>query len=485
VSTVHDDAMRVRFAPSPTGFLHLGSARTALFNWLLARHSGGTMLLRIEDTDTERSKPELIDVIFRTLEWLGIDWDEEPEYQSGRAELYQDAADRLLAAGHAYRCSCTRDEIDARARDRGGKPGYDGFCRDRDVAPGPGVVVRFRTPDDGETAFDDVIRGAVSFPNADLEDFVIVRANGQAMFLVANAVDDVDMGITHVLRGEDLLNVTPKVLLLRHALGTTTDPVFAHLPLIVNEKRQKLSKRRDDVAVEDYIQRGFLATAMTNYLATLGWGAPDGIEIRPMDEIVSLFDIAAVSKSSAFFDIKKLEHFNGEHIRALPLDAFVAQSQPFLRGDDVPWPADAYDPDAFAALAPLVQERVKTLSEVPGFVDFVFLAEPERDQASWDKVMVKGHDAAVTMLDGAIEALEALADGHDGNGDGAGGWTAEAVNAAVMGVGEREGIKPKLAQAPIRVATTGRSVGPPLWESLVVLGPARTLDRLRRARAEL
>jgi glutamyl-tRNA synthetase len=472
-SGVTPSPVRVRFAPSPTGYLHLGSARTALFNWLLARHSGGRMLLRIEDTDAERSKPELIDVIVRTLEWLGIDWDEEPVFQSRRAGHYADAVANLLAGGNAYFCDCTREAVDARAKERGGKPGYDGYCRDRDVQPGEGVVVRFRTPDEGSTTFTDVIRGEVSFPNADLEDFVVVRANGQAMFLVANAVDDVDMGITHVLRGEDLLNVTPKVLLLRHALGHHDDPVFAHLPLIVNEKRQKLSKRRDDVAVEDYIARGYLPEAMANYLATLGWGAPDGVEIRPMREIVELFDVTAINKASAYFDHKKLDHFNGEYIRALPLDEFVERSQPFLHRDQVAWAEGAYDHETFAYLAPLVQERVRTLSEVPGYVDFVFLDQPVIDEASWQKVMVKGRDTAVTMLDGMLGSFPTCE------------WTVAGLEATLFGYGEDLGIKRAQAQAPVRVAVTGRSVGPPLLESLVALGRQRTLDRLRVARDRL
>jgi glutamyl-tRNA synthetase len=465
--------VRVRFAPSPTGYLHLGSARTALFNWLLARHTGGTMLLRVEDTDTERSKPELVDLIFRTLEWLGIDWDEEPEYQSRRADRYAEAAAGLVAAGLAYRCDCTRAGIDARAGARGGKPGYDGFCRDRDVPPGPGVVVRFRTPDSGVTAFTDVVRGDVSFPNADLEDFVIVRANGAAMFLVANAVDDVDMGITHVVRGEDLLNVTPKVLLLRHALGHHDDPVFAHLPLIVNERRQKLSKRRDDVAVEDYIARGYLPEAMVNYLALLGWGPPDGVEVRPVGEIVELFELGAVNKASAFFDAKKLDHVNGEHIRSLPVAEFIERAQPFVHGDGVPWADEAFSSDAFAVMAPLVQERVHTLSEVPGYVDFLFLDEPAVDEGSWQKVMVKGRDTAVTMLDGMQDAFAACA------------WTVDALGEALFGFGEAHGIKRGQAQAPVRVAVTGRSVGPPLLECLVVLGRERTQHRVRAARARL
>ena len=465
--------VRVRFAPSPTGFLHVGSARSALFNWLYARHTGGEMLLRIEDTDSQRSNPELIAMIFRTLEWLGIDWDAEPEYQSRRSDRYAAATEQLLADGRAYLCDCTQDEVKARAEARGGKPGYDGFCRDRDVQPGEGVVVRFRTPDEGVTAFADLIRGEVAFPNADLEDFVIRRANGEPVFLVANAVDDAEMGITHVLRGEDLLNVTPKVILLRHALGHTTDPVFAHLPLIVNEQRKKLSKRRDDVALEDYIARGYLAEAMVNYLATLGWGPPDGVEIRPLAEIVELFDLADVVSSSAFFDIKKLDHFNAEYIRALPVDEFIERSQPWLLADDAPWAADRYDAATFAAMAPLVQERVKTLAEVPGYVDFLFLAAPVIDEKSWEKTMVKGRETAVVMLDAMADRFATCE------------WTYAGLEDALFGFGDAQEIKRGQAQAPIRVAVTGRTVGPPLLESLELLGRDETLARVRAARAQL
>ena len=285
--------VRVRFSPAPTGYLHVGSARSALFNWLYARHTGGTFILRVEDTDADRSKPELVGAIKESLTWLGLDWDEE-YHQSDRFDQYRAFADDLLERGYAYRCSCSQDEVKARADGRAdGSSGYDGHCRDRDVEEGEGVVVRFRTPDDGVTGWDDVIRGEVEFENAILEDFVIVRSNGVPMFHVANAYDDFDMGITHVVRGEDLVNTTPRVLLLREALvqragatGSDQPPVYAHLPLIVNEKRQKLSKRRDDVSVGDYRARGYLPEAMRNYLLTLGWGPRDGQEINTIEAFI-------------------------------------------------------------------------------------------------------------------------------------------------------------------------------------------------------
>jgi glutamyl-tRNA synthetase len=472
IGEVTSPPVRVRFAPAPTGYLHIGGARTALFNWLFARQQGGELKLRIEDTDAERSRRELIEIIYRTLEWLGIDWDGEAVHQSDRTHLYTGAVERLLESGAAYRCDCTPEQVQARAAGRGGKPGYDGHCRERQVRPGEGVVARFRVPDEGVTAFDDVIRGHISFENADLEDFVILRSNGVPMFHVANAVDDADMGITHIIRGEDLINVTPRVLLLRQALGITELPVFAHLPLIVNEKRQKLSKRRDDVSVGDYIDRGYLPEAMVNYLATLGWGAPDGVEIRPLPEIVELFRLEDVGSSGAFFDLKKLDHFNATYIRALTTDEFVNRSTRWLFGE-APWPAERFDAKAFEALAPLVQQRVEVLSQVPGYVDFVFLAEPVVDEASWEKVMVKGAESAAAMLDAIIDAY------------GTCDWDADALMEAIKVEGERLALPRKQWQAPVRVAVTGRSVGPPLGESLVVLGRERTLERLRAARSRL
>jgi glutamyl-tRNA synthetase len=465
--------VRVRFAPSPTGYLHIGGARTALFNWLFARQQGGEFLLRIEDTDSERSRPELIDVIFRALEWLGLDWDGTPVHQSQRGEAYQAAVDQLLAGGRAYWCDCTPEQVKGRAEGRGGPPGYDGHCRGRDLDPGEGRVVRFAVPDTGTTSFDDVVRGEVSFENANLEDFVIVRSNRTPMFHLANAVDDAAQGITHVVRGEDLINVTPKVLLLRDALGTPGALTFAHLPLIVNEKRQKLSKRRDDVSVEDYIDRGYLSEAMVNYLATLGWGAPDGIEIRPLAEIVELFRLEDVGSSGAFFDVKKLQHFNGEYIRDLSVPQFVSRSTRWLFAEDVPWSPERFDVATFEVLAPLVQERVKLLSEVPGYVDFVFLPEPVLDDPSWQKVMVKGRDLAVAVLD---HAEKVFADCE---------WTREDLEVVLFAYAEEHEVAKGKVQAPVRVAVTGRSVGPPLFESLEVLGRDETLRRIGSARTRV
>jgi glutamyl-tRNA synthetase len=452
--------MRLRFSPAPTGFLHVGSARTALFNWLAARQGGGQLLLRVEDTNAALYRPEYLDSMLRTVDWLGIGFDEDPVFQSQRGDRYAEATERLLASGHAYRCDCTPDDVKARTAGNA-TPGYDGHCRDRGVAAGPGVAVRFRVPDEGVTAFDDVIRGRVEMQNGDLEDFVIQRGDGTATFFLPNAVDDVEMGITHVVRGEDLINVTPRVLLIREALGDTDRPVFAHLPLIVNDKRKKLSKRRDDVSVESYRERGYLAEAFANYLAVLGWGPPDGVEIRPLAEIVELFRLEDVVPSPAFFDTQKLDHFNGEYIRRLSVEAFTERVRPAL--------GERADTEQWSLLAPLVQERVVTLAEAPAMVDFLF-GEPEMDEASWQKAM---KPPAAAVLDAA---LEAFADAQ---------WEAAALHQATQQVGEGQGLKLAKAQAPIRVAVTGRTVGPPLFESLQALGRETTLARLRRARERL
>src|SRR5262249_4311748 len=285
---------------------------SALCNWLFANANDATFVLRIEDTDAERNRPELTDNILEMLEWLGLGWDGEPIHQSDRFDEYAAAADRLIELGVAYWCDCTTEQVQSRnkaAREKGlgGKPGYDGFCRDRGLSSGPGRALRFRVPDEGVTGWDDLIRGKVAFENEDIEDFVVVRSNGNPTFFLANVVDDHAMEIAHVIRGEDHVNGTPKYLLLRAALGFGAPPVFAHLPLLVNAQRKKLSKRRDDVSMANYKERGFLPEAMRNYLSLLGWGPPDGIEVRPIEETVGLFRLEDVNPSPAFFDLKKLE----------------------------------------------------------------------------------------------------------------------------------------------------------------------------------
>lgn len=456
---------RVRFSPAPTGYLHVGGARTALFNWLYARAVGGTFILRIEDTDAALSRDDLIEGIQRTLRWLGIDWDEGPYRQSQRAGLYHDAAVRLRASGHAYYCDCTREEVQARTKD---DAGYDGWCRDRGLTAG---AVRFRVPDEGATVVHDLIRGDVTFEHDTIEDFVVERTDGTAVFLLANAVDDIDMAMTHVIRGEDLLATTPKVLLIRQALGDTQPPVYAHLPLIVNEKRQKLSKRRDDVAVEEYRERGYLPEAMRNYLALLGWSPANDREILPIEDMVAEFRIEDVKGSPAFFDVKKLEAINAEYIRALPVATFVRECLPWLETDP-PWPPERFDLAVFEAVAPLLQERARTLAEVPGMVDFFFLEEPAVDPAAWEKAITR-NPAAAGVLEDAIACY------RDAR------WDTDELHRLTAALADRHGLKLAKAQAPIRAAVTGRSVGPPLFESLHLLGREHTMERLARAKDTL
>jgi glutamyl-tRNA synthetase len=448
----------VRFAPSPTGYFHVGSARAALYNWLYARQQGGTFVLRIEDTDAERNRPEHIEGIQRALRWLGLDWDDGPYFQSQRGDLYQAAIDKLLAGGLAYACDCTPEAVQQRAKARGGPPGYDGFCRDRGLEPALGRVIRFRTPDEGVTVVNDLVRGQPQFANSTVEDFAIRKSSGQPLFILANVVDDADMGITHVIRGEDHLTNTAKYELLWSALGYGDYPVFAHLPLLVNEKRQKLSKRRDKVALEQYRDEGYLPDAMVNYLALLGWSPGDDREILTRDQLIAEFRLDAVKSSPAFFDEKKLSSVNSEYIRALPEQEFVDTAQA--------WLAERWSP-----IAGLVQERARTLADVYAMAAFLYLPEPPLDTAAWEKG-VRQQPAFEALLAGALDAYAEC------------GWDAATLKDATAAVGEKAGV-PQLgkAQNPIRLAVTGRSVGPPLFESLVALGRERTLVRLRAAMA--
>jgi glutamyl-tRNA synthetase len=464
----------VRFAPSPTGMFHVGGARSALQNWIYAKQHGGVFVLRIEDTDAARNRPEWTEGILSALDWIGIARGtyEGPYFQSANAGEHRAAAERLYAAGRAYYCDCTREDIQARTGNQ--YRGYDGFCRDRGLGPGAGRALRFRTPDEGATVVVDLIRGEPTFENSLIEDFVIARADGSPVFLLANVVDDITMGITHVIRAEEHLPNTPKQQLLWEALGVKP-PIWAHVPVVVNEKRQKLSKRRDKVALEAFRDEGYLAAAMRNYLMLLGWAPSGDREIVPWSVIEQEFRLEDVNPSPAFFDEKKLRSFNGEYIRALSVPEFVAACQPWLRGEGTvappPWRPEAFDEAAFEAVAPLAQTRIGVLGEIVPNVDFLFLDVPDFDEASWAKAM---KDGAADLLDAVIAAYEALP-----------AWEAEPLKATLEEVGGQRGLKLGKAQAPVRVAVTGRSVGLPLFESIAVLGRERTLARLRAARARL
>jgi glutamyl-tRNA synthetase len=462
--------VRVRFAPSPTGVLHVGSARSALFNWVVARQSGGAFVLRIEDTDAARNRPEWIDGIVTSLAWLGITPDqyEGPFLQSGSLALHQATATGLFEQGRAYYCDCTREAIVARTGDP--HRGYDGYCRDRGLAPAPGRALRFRTPDEGATVVDDLVRGETTFENATLEDFVIARGDGSVLFLLANVVDDISQRITLVIRAEEHLSNAPRQQLLWQALGHEP-PGWAHAPIIVNEKRQKLSKRRDKVALEDFRDEGYLASAMRNYLMLLGWAPRGDREIVSWDTIEAEFRLADVNPSPAFFDVKKLRAFNGEYIRALSPADFEQACAPWLTAPAAPWPPGRFDPAVFAALAPLAQTRVSVLAEITAMVDFAFLDLPVVDEASWAKAMRQPE--AGDLLE-AVQLAYATAP-----------WEADELRTRLTDLGQERGLSLSKAQAPVRVAVTGRTVGLPLFESLQVLGRDQTLRRLQAARERL
>ena len=421
-------------------------------------------MLRVEDTDEARDRPEWTQGIVDALAWLGIGADdptfEGPYFQSANAAHHVAAAERLFAEGRAYYCDLTSEEIQQRAK-ASGRQGYDGYSRDRGLEPGPGRVLRFRVPEGGPTVVHDVIRGEVVFEHDAIEDFVLLRGNGTPLFVLANVVDDIDMGITHVVRGDEHLANSPKQQLLWEALGHEP-PVWAHVPVLVNEGRKKLSKRRDKVALEDYRAEGYLAEAMVNYLMTLGWAPKGDTEIVPWKQIEEEFRLEDVTHSPAYFDLKKLAAFNGEYIRRLPVEEFVEACES--------WLPEHYDREVFAAIAPLVQTRVVTLSEAPRLVDFLF-EEPEIDDAAWAKAMKP--EWAAPLLRDVLESFRSI------------DWKAEVLKAEVEGIGERYDASKSKAQAPVRVAVTGRGVGPPLYESLELLGRQKVLARLQAACARL
>ncbi len=410
--------------------------------------------MRIEDTDTARNRPEHVEGIMSSLRWLGLGWDEGPFLQSERGELYRRAIDVLVGKGAVYACDCTPADIQERARLRGGPPGYDGFCRDRGLEATSGRMLRFRTPRDGSVSFTDLVRGNPTFPLAAIEDFGVRKSNGEPLFILANVVDDADMAISHVIRGDDHTSNTPKYALLWEALGYGQLPVFAHLPLINNAQGKKLSKRRDKVAVEDFRDDGYLAEAMVNYLALLGWSPGDDREILPLEEMVAEFDLGDVKSSPAIFDERKLASVNSQYLRKMTPEELVERSGLWLRS--------RWEP-----LAPLVQERARTLAEVFSMVEFLYRSEPVIDQAEWDKALRKNAKFA-SVLEAAAETLAGAE------------WDVEGVHAALSAAGDKAGVANlRDSQAPVRLAVTGRAVGPPLMESLVQLGRDKTLARIQ------
>ena len=470
-STPGDRPVRVRIAPSPTGYFHVGGARTALYNWCVARQSGGTFILRIEDTDAERNREEWVDGISSALAWLGIDWDEGPYRQSERGDLYRAALDQLWALGHLYACDCTREQVIERTKDTA-TPGYDRHCRERGLERALGRALRFKVPLEGVTVVGDLVRGEVSFSNETLDDFVVAKSNGDPLFVLAVVVDDREMAITHVIRAEEHLPTTPKAVLLWEALGTESHPlpVFAHLPVLVNEQRRKISKRRDRVAIEDYRAQGILAEAMGNYLALLGWSPADGREFFTRSELVAEFRLEDVNHSPAFFDEKKLLHMNGVYLRALGVEEFVDRCNRWASEDAAAPVSARFTSPEFAALAAVVKERAGTLAEAAALVEFLFAPEFVVDEASFAKAIATDETAA-RILEGAARRFSE------------GPFVAESIKSHVEALADEVGRKLSKTQAPIRVAALGSTVGLPLFESLEILGRDRTLERIASAQA--
>jgi len=446
---------RFRFAPSPTGALHIGGARTALYNWLAARHGGGELVLRIEDTDRERSTEENVAQILDAMEWLGLSWDIGPVSQADRAGRHAEALQKLLDSGAAYRDSATAKDVEAWKAEHGAGRGYRG-----EPVAEKGAAVRLRVPDEGETVVEDLIRGLVRFPNRSYDDFVIARGDGSVLYNFAVAVDDAEMGITEVVRGDDHLSNTPKQLLVLAALGHEP-PRYAHLPLLHGPDGKKLSKRHGAASVQELRDAGYLPAAVRNYLALLGWGTDDDTTVMSTEELVERFRVEDVGKAAAIFDEKKLRWLNGRFMRELPLDEYSAAVARHL----------GREPDErLREACSIAQEKAQTLNEAWDLIRFLF-EPPVDDEKAWQKVMKDGAEAALEASRGALASVE--------------DFDASGVEAALEPLPERLGAKPGKVYQPIRVAITGTSVSPGIFESLAVLGREESLARIDAALARL
>jgi glutamyl-tRNA synthetase len=455
--------MRVRFAPSPTGSLHVGGARTALYNWLLARQArDGVFVLRIEDTDRERSTDEAIEEIHAALTWLGLGWDEGPFRQTERADRYAEHLQALLDSDAAYWDVATADDVRGAKQESGGA-GYRG----RPVGEGtPGAAVRLRVPDEGETVVVDVIRGASRFENRLLDDFVIARADRTPLYNFAVAVDDLEMAITHVVRGEDHLSNTPRQLLVLRALGAGA-PVYAHLPLLHGPDGKPLSKRHGAVSVEEFRRAGYLPEALVNYLALLGWGYDETTEIFSVSELIARFGLERVSRSPAVFDEQKLRWMNGQYMREMNTKELAARVSAYLEDNGRPGGGDP----RLEAATQAVREKISTLAEFSSLVGFVF-APVDTDESAWRKVMEK--DGAGEALGRAREALGRLDRFEEPD-----------VERALRGVVEELGVKPGAVFQPVRVALSGKTVSAGVFESVALLGREETLRRIDASLARL
>jgi len=456
--------MVTRFAPSPTGYLHVGGARTAIFNWLLARHHQGAFILRIEDTDRERSTPEATQAILDGMAWLGLDWD-ELHYQSQRAALHNEHIERMLASGHAYWCSCTPDEVQAmrdKAMAEGRKPKYDLTCRERGLGPGPGRCVRLKAPLAGATGWTDLVKGRISFPNEELDDLVLRRSDGTPVYNVAVVVDDITMGVTTIIRGDDHVSNTPKQILIYQALDATL-PEFGHVPMILGPDKKKLSKRHGATSVVQYRDQGYLPEAMVNYLLRLGWSHGDK-EIFSRQEMIELFTPANLGSSAAVFDQKKLNALNAHYIKEAEPARLAALLSPFFEAKSI-----QADPAYLARLVPMFQPRAQTLQEMAHKAEFFLLddAALEYDQAAVTKFL---NEASKPHLEAIRKHLEALAE-----------FSEARVETLLNGYVAEVGVSFKDIAQPLRVALTGKTASPGLHETIAALGKDKTLARLDRA----
>ncbi len=466
--------IRVRFAPSPTGYLHVGGARTALYNWLFARHVGGVLILRIEDTDADRSRPELTTAILESLEWLGLTWDEGPFYQSQRLDRYREVAANLERSGHAYPCFCTQEELQAKranaeAERRAWK--YDGTCRSLSAsereklrAEGRTPVLRFRIPDAGKTSFEDQVFGHIEVDHHDIEDFVLLRSDGQPTYHLGVVSDDLDLRITHVIRGADHISNTPKQILMYQALGALV-PIFAHLPLILGPDKQRLSKRHGATSVGAYQEQGVLPEALVNFLALLGWTPPGQKEIVPIEDMIREFELTSVSKSNAVFDLEKLAWMNSEYVRHMPAEKLLPLVEQELKAAGIESPGGK---ETLKQKVSLLQSRARTVKDFAGVFRAFF-----SDDFAYDPEAAKKHWKDVTLA----PLLDELA----GHLTGINPFDLAGTEATLRALAEEKGVKAGLLINAARVALTGQGVAPSLFEVMVTLGQSRVVERLRRA----
>ena len=458
------DKIITRFPPSPTGYLHVGGARTAIFNWLYARHMNGKFVLRIEDTDIKRSTQASVDAIFEALQWLGIDWDEGPYFQTQRFEIYREYIQKLVDADQAYYCTCSPQQIDAMrqaAMASGGKPRYDGTCRTKGLPKTDNAVVRFKAPLSGTTVVEDVIKGNIVFQNHELDDFVVCRSDGTPTYNFVVVIDDITMNINTIIRGDDHVMNTPKQILIYHALGSPL-PTFGHVPMVLGNDRARLSKRHGAMSVTAYRDMGYLPQALLNYLVRLGWSHGDQ-EFFTRDELVKVFDIGHIGRSAGIFDIEKLQAINADHIQASAPSDLVDPLKPFLKDRGI----EIETADYATSVIETLQPRSKTLADMADAAMFYYL----------DDIIFEEKAARKFLKSAALEPLQLLVEKLAGTGD----YSQKNLEDIFKAVMDQTGLKlGKIAQ-PVRVALTGKTASPGIFEIITILGPGRVIPRLEQA----